>query len=81
MSDPRAELLERFIRRELLLDPALPLTPDTRLLSDGLIDSLGAVRLAAFVEESFGVRFDDSEIRGGELETIAGILSVVDARR
>ena len=81
MADPRAASLERFIREELLLDPTVQLTPDTRLLSDGLIDSLGAVRLAAFVEETFGVRFDDSEIRGGELETIADILSVVDDRR
>ncbi len=81
MADPRAAALERFIREELLLDPMVQLTRDTRLLSDGLIDSLGAVRLAAFVEETFGVRFDDSEIRGGELETIADILSVVDDRR
>jgi acyl carrier protein len=81
MADPRAALLERFVRDEILLDQKVALTSDTRLLSDGLIDSLGAVRLAAFVEETFGVRFDDSEIRGGELETIAGILAVVDQRR
>jgi acyl carrier protein len=81
MADPRVTLLERFVREELLADATLPVTPHTRLLSDGLIDSLGAVRLAAFVEETFGVRFDDSEIRGGELETIAGILDVVDQRR
>jgi len=62
MTDPRAALLERFVREELLPDPTVPLTPGTRLLSDGLLDSLGAVRLAAFVEESFGVRFDDSDI-------------------
>ena len=81
MADPRAAVLERFVRDEILLDQKVALTSDTRLLSDGLIDSLGAVRLAAFVEETFGVRFDDSEIRAGELETIAGILAVVDQRR
>jgi acyl carrier protein len=81
MADPRAALLERFVREELLLDPTVSLTPETPLLSDGLLDSLGAVRLAAYVEETFKVRFDDSEIRGGELETIAGILAAVDARR
>jgi acyl carrier protein len=81
MADPRVTVLERFVREEILADATAPLTPHTLLLSDGLIDSLGAVRLAAFVEETFGVRFDDSEIRGGELETIAGILEVVDQRR
>jgi acyl carrier protein len=81
MTDPRAAVLERFVREELLLDPEVTLTPRTRLLSEGLVDSLGAVRLAAFIEETFRVRFDDSDIRAGEVETIADILAVVDARR
>ena len=81
MADARVAVLERFIREELLPEPTMPLAPDTRLLSEGLIDSLGAVRLAAFVEETFGVRFDDNELRAGDLETIAGILAVVDSRR
>jgi acyl carrier protein len=81
MADPRIARLERFIRDELLVERSAALGPESRLLSEGLIDSLGAVRLAAFVEETFGVRFEDSELRPGELETIAGILAVVDARR
>jgi acyl carrier protein len=81
MADPHAAVLERFLREELVLDPGVTLTPDTRLLSEGIVDSLGAVRLAAFVEETFGVRFDDSDVRAGEVETIADILAVVDSRR
>jgi acyl carrier protein len=81
MADPRAALLERFIRDDLLVDRAVTLGPQSRLLSEGLIDSLGAVRLAAFIEERFEVRFEDSELRAGELETIDDILRAVDARR
>ena len=81
MADPRIARLERFVHDELLVDRSVAVRPDTRLLSEGLIDSLGAVRLAAFVEETFGVRFEDSELRPGELETIAEILAAVDARR
>jgi acyl carrier protein len=81
MADARAALLERFIRDELLVDRSLALQPESRLLSEGLIDSLGAVRLAAFIEETFDVRFEDSELRAGELETIADILAAIDARR
>jgi len=80
MADPRIARLERFIRDELLVDRSVALGPGSRLLSEGLIDSLGAVRLAAFVEETFGIRFEDSELRPGELETIAEILAAVDAR-
>ncbi len=84
MGDPRAALFalfERFVRDELLVDGSATVGPRTRLLSEGLVDSLGAVRLAAFIEEKFGVRFEDSELRAGELETIDDILHAIDARR
>ncbi len=74
-------MLERYIRSNLLVDPARQIDPDTALVSDGLVDSMGLVMLAAFVEESFGVRIDDAEMRAGSLETIAEILALVDARR
>ena len=81
MADPRAALLEQFIRDELTADRTAAVGPQSRLLSEGLIDSLGAVRLAAFIEEKFGVRFEDSELRAGELETITDILHAIDMRR
>ncbi|MFN8542854.1 MAG: acyl carrier protein [Candidatus Binatia bacterium] len=81
MADDRAALLADFIRQKLLPDDDRPVGPDTRLLTEGLIDSMGAVMLAAFIEERFGVRFDDSELRAEQLETIREILRVVDRRR
>jgi len=81
MADPRAALLEQFIRDELTADRTAAVGSQSRLLSEGLIDSLGAVRLAAFIEEKFGVRFEDSELRAGELETITDILHAIDMRR
>jgi len=81
MHDARIAVLERFIRENVLVDRTVSMNANTRLLSEGLMDSVGAVRLAAFVEESFGVRFDDSELRAGEIETIADILAAVEGRR
>ncbi|HLK12264.1 MAG TPA: phosphopantetheine-binding protein [Candidatus Binatia bacterium] len=80
MADERLAILVEFVRGNLLTDPNLPLGPGTRLLSEGLIDSLGVTALAAFVEERFGVRLDDTEIRGGENETLEEILSLIDRR-
>ena len=81
MEDERAATLVRFVRENVADDARIPVTPTTRLLSEGVLDSVGVVRLAAFVEEEFRVRFDDSEIRSGGCETIADILAVVDRRR
>ena len=81
MIDDRPRILERYIRRKLLADKTLPLTADTPLVSEGIVDSMGLVLLAAFVEEQFGVRIDDADIRAGEIETIRDILALVDRRR
>jgi acyl carrier protein len=78
MPEDRAAVIADYIRTQLLVDRGKELTLDTRLISDGLVDSMGLVLLAAFVEERFGVRIDDAEIRAGHLETIAEILSLMD---
>lgn len=46
--------LREFIERELLIS-AVRLEADTDLLSGDLIDSLGALRLATFVGDEFGL--------------------------
>lgn len=81
MSDPRAAVLLDFIRTKLLVDGGRALTPETRLVSGKLVDSMGLVLLAAFVEEQFGARVDDADLRTGELDTVADFLALVDRRR
>lgn len=81
MADDRARVLLDFVQTRLLLDDGRPLDADTRLLSERVVDSMGVVLLAAFVEERFGVRVDDVDLREGQLETINGILQLIDRRR
>ena len=81
MVDDRARLLLDFVQTRLLLDESCRLDGDTRLLSERVLDSMGVVLLAAFVEERFGVRVDDVDLREGQLETINGILALIDRRR
>ena len=80
MADPRVATLEAFIRRSLLEDPAVPLAADTPLLGERLVDSIGVTMLVAFVEQEFGVRFDDTDLRAGRCESIADVLALVDKR-
>jgi acyl carrier protein len=80
MPEDRAAVIADYIRAHLLVDRGKELTLDTPFITDGLVDSMGLVLLAAFVEERFGVRIDDAEIRAGHLETIREILSLVDQR-
>ena len=81
MRDPRAEVLECYIRTNLLAGSTRALDDRTALVTEGVIDSMGLVLLASFVEEEFGVRIDDADIRAGGLETITDVLALVDRVR
>jgi acyl carrier protein len=80
MADDRARVLVEFVRTNLLAGADGPITPQTRLVSDGVLDSMGLVLLAGFIEERFGVRVEDADLRAGELETVADIVALIDRR-
>ena len=46
------EPLRRFIVDELLSGDAV-ITPDDSILADGVLDSVGVMRLVAFIDEQF----------------------------
>ncbi|HYV56626.1 MAG TPA: acyl carrier protein [Candidatus Nitrosopolaris sp.] len=81
MGDARADALIEFVERNLLTDLGRRVTPDTPLLAGGVVDSMGLVLLAAFVEERFGVHLEDADLREGALTTIADVVALLDARR
>ena len=58
-----AELLLQFVQEQLLYrQGAADLRPEDDLLSSGAIDSLGVMRLVAFVEETFCVSLAAADV-------------------
>ena len=49
------ETLINYIKKELAGDPGVALSAEDDLLNSGLIDSMGIMRLIAFIEEEFEV--------------------------
>ncbi len=49
------DALCEFIDAEVSLDPDTPVEPDTDLLTTGLVDSLGAMEIVHWIEESPGI--------------------------
>jgi acyl carrier protein len=56
-----APLLD-FVKDELLRGRKPDLKADEDLLSTGIIDSLGILRLVSFIEERFGVQVPDQDV-------------------
>ena len=81
MSDDRCRVLLDFVRTKLLSDERLAPRADTRLVSERVVDSMGLVMLAAFLEERFGVRVDDADLRAGGVVTVADMVALIDRAR
>ena len=57
--------------------PAGKIDPDESLLSSGILDSLGLLRLVAFLEERFGVAVEGDEVIPENFETIDSIKNFI----
>ena len=75
------EKLIAFITEEFLTDASMTITPDTKLISSGLIDSFSLVELSMFLEETFDVRPDDTELNAENMDTVEMIAAYVDSHR
>jgi acyl carrier protein len=53
------------------------LTPQTKLVTSGIIDSAGVVHLVEFLERRFGVTIADEEVGLDNFNTLAAIVELV----
>ncbi len=68
--DSVSEKIRSYIAEEYFPGNAVDLTNDTRLISDGHIDSVAVMVLVDFLEKSFGVEFEPYEVDADNLDSI-----------
>ena len=61
MSDRRQKLME-YVGGELLVDPELGLDEQEEILANGRIDSMGVMRLVAFVKDEFSITIPNEDL-------------------
>ena len=81
MSDDVISKLSDFITSEILKQPERELSPDAPLISSGLIDSFSLMDIALFVEETFGVRIEDTELNAETFDTIQELADLIESRQ
>ena len=72
-----ASEVERFVKRNYLLDEDESIDHSQSLIGSGIIDSTGILELITFLEENYRVRFDDSELTAENFESIARIAEFI----
>jgi acyl carrier protein len=77
-----AAAVKQFILDEFLPgeDPA-ELTDETPLITAGILDSVGTLRLVAFLEERFGIGLAAHEADVEYLNTISAIVRLVESKQ
>lgn len=77
----------RLIVRDYICAQFLPgespenLTDDTKLVSEGVLDSLASLKLVAFLEEQFGIKVEAHEVDVDHLDTLSAIADLVKSKQ
>ena len=80
MSDVIAQL-SAFIKTTILKQPNRVIERSEPLISSGLIDSFSLMDLALFVEDTFGVRIEDTELNAGTFDNLSQLAWLIESRK
>jgi len=72
----RAFVLDEFLPEE----EAGHLREDTPLITTGILDSLGVLKLMAFLERCFSIRIEAREVDIDDLNTIQSMCGLVESK-
>jgi acyl carrier protein len=73
----RNYILENF----LFTDDQSAIEDDTSFLERGILDSVGALEIALFLEQSFGFAVPGEEMRPENLNSVNNLVSFVERKR
>jgi acyl carrier protein len=80
MSDINDQL-SKFIAEKILKQPGRAIGGDENLISSGLIDSFSLMDLALFVEDTYGVRIEDTELNADTFDSLNQLSTLIESRR
>ena len=80
MKDEIIQKTGAYIASTTLKQPNRVIKTDQPLISSGLIDSFSLVDLALFVEDTFNIHLDDSELNKDVFDTLDQLADLVASR-
>ena len=73
--------IEKYIAAQILKQPSRKIAVDEPLISSGLIDSFSLMDLALFVEDTFGVRIEDTELNANTFDNLTQLAALIESRK
>ena len=81
MSSDNISILETYIAEKILKQAGRRIPADAALISSGMIDSFSLMDLALFVEDTFGVRIEDTELNANTFDSLTQLASLIQSRQ
>ena len=73
--------IAKFIAEKILKQPNKVISADEALISSGLIDSFSLMDLALFIEDTFGVRIEDTELNADTFDNLNQLAALISSRK
>lgn len=73
--------LEQFIQEQIIKGQKdIDLQLSTNLIEEGIIDSLGIMKLLTFIEENYNLEISDEELLPENFESLKAICEMVESK-
>jgi acyl carrier protein len=73
--------LAKYIAEKIIKQPNRVIANDEPIISSGLIDSFSLMDLALYVEDTFGVHIDDTELNAATFDSLNQLASLIESRK
>jgi acyl carrier protein len=80
LTEKISQPISQFIAEKILKQPGRVIQEDEPLISSGLIDSFSLVDLALFIEDTYGVHIDDTELNATTFDTLQELTQMIQQR-
>jgi acyl carrier protein len=81
MNEEISTKMGKFLAEKILKQPNRVIKPNEPLISSGLIDSFSLMDVALFIEDTFGVRIEDTELNAQTFDNLEQLVVLVESRR
>ncbi|PDQ18323.1 acyl carrier protein [Mesorhizobium sanjuanii] len=75
------EQIRAFLASNFYIADADALRSETSLLDQGVVDSTGVLEVIGFIEETYGITVEDSELLPKNLDSIEGIAQYIISKK
>ena len=72
--------VREFLQTRIIFDSTRDIAADESFLASGILDSTGVLELIAFLEDTYGIRFQDDELVAANFDSLGRVAAFVASK-